>query len=468
MQIRSSTIILIAGLPAALAAGHASAQDSQPADAALSSVELTEVEMGPQDVPGREQAPRTREEAKGEETPAPAAPDASDRSWFGGRPYWKWDYATGDWGGGRTWLMDRGINFQGSYTLHYGSVWDGGVRNGASMRTLFDVNATIDFDKLFGLQGGKLFADFYSVSDNNHLGDTGAIQLWNNIEVGRDVSELAELWYEQTLFGGVLRVKAGKIEANAEFGFVNAAGEFLNGSGAFSPNNAWLPTYPNPATGLVAYVYPTEQLYAGFGWFDGALQDGINTGSNGPKTFFSNDESSSWYYIGEVGFTWQEVASMGGGRVAGGIWHASGDRVRYDATTEDGTTGFYLLGEQQIWRRGTTDELAQKGLFLFGQYGYADENITAIQHHIAGGLTFKAPFESRASDSTGIYVSHAVLSGADGATFDGNETAVEAYYRIQLTPFFSIKPDIQYFFNPGGNNAIDDAIVGAVQLELVF
>jgi carbohydrate-selective porin OprB len=38
------------------------------------------------------------------------------------------------------------------------------------------------------------------------------------------------------------------------------------------------------------------------------------------------------------------------------------------------------------------------------------------------------------------------------------ETAIELFYKVQLTEFISIQPDIQYISNPGGGTT-DDAIV---------
>ena len=47
-----------------------------------------------------------------------------------------------------------------------------------------------------------------------------------------------------------------------------------------------------------------------------------------------------------------------------------------------------------------------------------------------------------------------------------SETAIEAFYKYQLTEFMSVKPDLQYIVNPGG--AGRDAIVAGVRLEISF
>jgi hypothetical protein len=44
----------------------------------------------------------------------------------------------------------------------------------------------------------------------------------------------------------------------------------------------------------------------------------------------------------------------------------------------------------------------------------------------------------------------------DGAEYtDTQETSVELFYKIQITPYLSVQPDLQYVINPGGNGASD-------------
>lgn len=51
---------------------------------------------------------------------------------------------------------------------------------------------------------------------------------------------------------------------------------------------------------------------------------------------------------------------------------------------------------------------------------------------------------------------------------DDTETNIEAFYKLYATPFFSIKPDLQYIINPGGAGDVEDAIVAAVRVEVSF
>lgn len=444
------------------AAGLARGQESTPPEAG----DLAEVMelYGPQDLPGRERGARTREEdVKPEEAPPP-----EDREWFGGKPWWEWERATGDWGGVRTTLEANGLKFAGSYTLDWSSVWSGGLKNVASTRSLLDFNATFDFEPLLGIKGGSIYVDFYSTDMRGGSRDVGDFQGTSNIETGDNVDEIAELWYEQKLFENVLRVKVGKIDANSEFAFVDSSSDFLHMSAGFLETIADFPTYPDPAMGVVVFGYPTDWLYVGAGIFDGALAQGVPTGRRGPETFFSDDDSDAWFSIGEVGVTWDGLLGGGAGKLCAGVWHQSAVFEKFDGGTEGGTTGSYLMGEHQIWRRGEKEEEKERGLFAWVQYGWADEDVWDIGNNVALGVTLRGTFGGRDDDSAGVFVSFADLSDADGSPYQGNETALEFTYRVQVTPAFVVRPDLQFVFDPSGNPEIDTAVVGGVRFEVSF
>ena len=49
-----------------------------------------------------------------------------------------------------------------------------------------------------------------------------------------------------------------------------------------------------------------------------------------------------------------------------------------------------------------------------------------------------------------------------------NETVVEATYRYVVAPWWSIQPDLQYVFNPSGQNGSHDALVLGVRTSVTF
>lgn len=425
----------------------------------------------PMDTPGIPRGPRERPAA---EAPAPATTTEEPPEWIGGKPWWEWSRMTGNWGGLRTRLEDSGLTFSGSYTLNWSSVWSGGEHNRASTRSLLDFNLTFDTKPLLGIEGGTAFVDFIS-TDMRGLDDPGDLNRFDGFATDKNDDELAEFWYEQYFFDKLLRIKLGKIDANTEFAFVDGGGDFTHGDSGVTPTILNLPTYPDPSVGISAFVYPAERFYAGIGFFDGAAGDGLRTGGHGFRTAFSDDKSSDWFFIGEAGLTWSECCQLGAGRVGAGVWHHTGDFARFDGGNEsDGSTGFYCVLDQQLLRRGESvpegqeDPNEGKGLFAFGQFGWADEDIAEICCHIGGGLTLRGTFAGRDEDAAGLYVSWADFSDSPGAGLPADQISLELFYKCTCTPACSIKPTLSYVTNPSSDPSIDDAVVGLVQFVVNF
>ncbi len=460
---RTKKAVVPIGCAAALmcAAGAARAQDV----AGVESTTLEEMMSGPHDLPGRVEGPRTPEPSS---TVLEAASEPEERDWFGGKPWWKWERATGDWFGGRTWLEQHGITVDASYTMHWSSVWSGGVNNRASTRHLWDVNSTFDMDRLAGWKGSTFYADAMFSEVNGGSADVGDFQGISNIDTGTDRGQLSELWWEQRVFDDALRFKIGKIDANSEFAFVSAASDFVSSSPGVSPTNQGLPTYPDPATGVVVFGYPTKNWYIGAGFFDGATADGYNTGNRGPDTFFSDSRSASWFGIAETGLTWDKVGSLGRGRVAVGAEYLTARLDTFAGGNQQGSWSGYALVEQQLIPKSESEEDKDKGFFAFAQFGYGDDEVNPAKMHLACGCVQRGICESRADDIAGAYVSYVDLSDANGSPYPGNETSLEFFYQVQITPCVSVTPDLQVIFDPSGDSNIDTAVVGQLRLIISF
>lgn len=420
----------------------------------------------PPQLPGHETGERQKPAAS-----QPVIAEEEAPEWFGGKPWLEWSHFTGNWGGARTKLEDAGVDFQGSWTLEWSGVFSGGEHRSGSHRRLLDLNLTLDLEKLVSLEGGKFYIDFYSYTGPNGSSDAGDFQGFSNIASDGHLDQIAELWYEQWLFDKAVRVKAGKVDANTEFAFVNVAGDPLCSSAAISPTIIALPTYPDPATGVNLFIYPTSCCYLGLGAYDGAgPADGVPTGSRGPATFFSDSKSDDWFLIGEGGFTWDCCCGCPhGGRCAAGVWHHTGRFDEFDGSTKDGTTGFYLMAEQTLWKPADcADDEDPRGVAAYLRYGWADADVSEAHQHLGGGVALTGTFAGRDADAAGVYLSWVDLSDEPGAGFERDESSIEAYYKIQLTPAVFIQPDLQYFIDPSGRDDIDDALVGSVRVQVTF
>ncbi|MBL0926624.1 MAG: carbohydrate porin [Phycisphaerales bacterium] len=434
--------------PAAALLALAGAAEARPHEAFAAAV--------PRELPGHEQG--TPREAPA--APTQAAPVAA-------RAFWERRQLTGEWFGLRTRLADSGISLAGSYSGEFTGNVAGGVRRRGSYQHIIDADITADLGTLLGLPGATVFADFYTYSGRNPALDVGDFQWTSSIAADRSVDQLAELWWQQELFDKILRLKAGKIDASTEFGFARSAADFLNASATLLPTSLRTPSYPDPAFGGLVFAHPCPGAYVGGGIFDGATADGLNTGGRGPDTFFSDRRSDSWFAVGELGLTWERLGPVGPVRFAAGGWGHTGELARTDGGgTRRGSSGAYAILETLVWKRDAPDADDERGLWAFAQYGWADRRVEPAGHHVGGGLMFRGTFRGRDHDSAGLFVSWVDLVARPGAPRD--ELALELYYKLRITGWMTLQPDLQLVVNPSGRSDLDPALVAALRVQVTF
>ncbi|MBK8100301.1 MAG: carbohydrate porin [Planctomycetes bacterium] len=398
----------------------------------------------------------------------PAVESGSDDAveWVGGAPFWQWSRVTGTWGGGRDWLEQHGIEVGGGYTADWAAAWSGGVRNRDNMPSLIDVNVAFDLETLLGLPRTTLFVDAYAIEGRLASDDVGDSQGFSNIQ-SDNTEQVAEAWLETWVAD--FRIKVGKVDFNSEFAFNETGGDFINSSAAISPTIVNYPTYPDPATAVNLFWAPSETFYLGAGIYDGAAAAGIPTGRRAFSGFFEDDESDAWFLAVELGTAWTGGDDWGSGRFALGAWQHTADFATFAGGTESGTTGLYATFEQRLWRENPGDAEDGQGFGLFATAGLADDDLAAIGANLVVGVAWTGALAGRDHDVTGLAVLHADLSDDPGAATPDDETAFELFHKIQLTPAISLKPDLQYIVNPGGDGAaLDDALVGTLRFEIAF
>ncbi|MCC6824079.1 MAG: carbohydrate porin, partial [Verrucomicrobia subdivision 3 bacterium] len=387
----------------------------------------------------------------------------------GGRP------ALGDLGGLRPWLEERGMSLEGFLVADLSRNFQGGLSTGReTLRSLFELSFTLDTEPLFGFAGGTLFVDVQS-QHGRHGTEllAGDFQGFSNLDAP-GFTALYELWYEQLLAGGRLRLKLGKIDASNEFAFVENGAEMLNSSAGFSPTILGFTTYPNPATGAVLFASPADWLYLGGGVFDGATQAGKPTGTRGPATLFGDPDDL--LVVAEVGIH-GAAADRRLQRLAFGITNHSGvfDRVDGSGLTEDGATSYYLVLDQRVadrYGRSASRDASESvpGIDGFLQLGWTSKRISPVDLHAGAGLVWSGYVPGRVHDRFGFlatWVRFSAPARAAGSFSDPSELACELFYRVHLTPWLWLQPDLQYIVNPGGDG-LRDALVGTLRLELAL
>ncbi|HVJ51248.1 MAG TPA: carbohydrate porin [Aliidongia sp.] len=421
------------------------------------------------------------------------------------------DALTGNWGGKRSSLEDSGI-LLGADSIDevFGNV-SGGIGTGAIYEGRLEFLATLNLEKLIGWDGATFHVNAYQIRGRglsaNDLGNNLATA--SNIEAGRS-TRLFDLWVEQVLFQGMVSVRAGQIAADDEFFTSQYAASFVNatfGWPALMSSNlpSGGPAYPLATPGLRVSVAPTDELT-----FSAAVLNGDPAGA-GPGDPQQRDASGTAFRfddgafaIGEASYAINQQKDASGlpATFKLGAWYHTGKFAdqRFDdaglslaapnssglPATHRSDYGVYAVIDQSVW---IDPDNADRNIGLFFRAGGSPPDRNEVSLYADAGLNFKGLVAGRTDDVFGLAAavvrigSSARALDADIRRFGGldtpvrdSETVIEMTYRYQVTPWWSVQPDIQFIRHPGGSvslpadptRPIPDALLFGMRSAVLF
>jgi porin len=372
---------------------------------------------------------------------------------------------TGDWFGLRTRMSDDGLTFAGTIDYDYSKNFVGGISTAKdASRELTNLGLTFTTDQILHWHGGTFFINLQDHEGSNGSRSlTGDAQLFDNQDAPRYI-QFSELWYQQMLLDDKFRLKLGRIDANTEFGYVTNASEFLNSSYGSSPAILAMPTIPDNGVGANLFWTPNANIYVGTGAYYSNSSDQSLILSGHPNTV--DPTAGGVFSIVEVGAKWNLGKSQLPGRIGIGGYDHNGEFKRFDGGTQSGEDGMYVVVDQTLWQPSASD--SSRSIGIFAQFGLADPNVALMDEHIGTGFqwTGPIPLSSRSGDVLGIGPTWVQLSN-QSTTVDRYELAIEGFYKLRITPWFDVQPDLQYIINPGGTGR-PNALVMTVRVEIDF
>ena len=380
-------------------------------------------------------------------------------------PWWNREVATGDWDGARSRLEAKGFKLEANYVGEVQSNLRGGLNTANATKYLgsVDLTTTLDFEKLAGLKGGKLFLWFTDVHGEGISEDEiGDYQLISNLDA-KPFSTLYEYWYRQEFLNGGAWVLGGRFDANVNFAVSSNGNTFIHSSFGHPPNIEF-DTYPNTGIGVQAgfKIDASSTIQA-------MVQDGAANENSIGGWHRAFSHSHGMIGMLEYQLTPPFLPATLPGTYKFGVWKHTGDFASVPAQTPQktvrGNEGFYVLADQQVFREHPQLKDDAQGLALFAQVARAPENRNDVGLYAGGGFVYTGVFLGRDQDKLGIGAAHAKFSDRLPKSA---ETAFELYYRVQATPFLSIKPSVEYVVNPNGRKDIDDALAAGVRVEIHF
>jgi porin len=395
---------------------------------------------------------------------------------------------TGDWGGFRKTLENAGVKFTPTYIGEVFGNPTGGAAQGVIYDGLLNLPLDLDLDRMSegGLGGLTLHANALyihgaSLSESfvGDLGNTSNIAAYNSLR-------LQELWLQKWLWDNRISVKVGNIAVDCEFFQSASASLFINGTfGAFDliahnlPNP---PIYPLASPGVRIQCLPTSAFYVMAGVFGMDNNSDMST-NNQNGTRFALTDSSGMLIMSEMGYLLNQSPNdcglQGTYRVGSFVHTANYQTFASQAAAANGTGnlrsgganyGVYGVMDQQIYSGGN------EAISFFVRSGGAPSNTNFVDYYVDGGFNFTGFIPGRASDVAGIGMARAHVSRdfsdsqiAQGATPFTAETVVEATYKVQIAPWWSIQPDFQYIVTPGGEpGVIPNATVIGLRTTVAF
>ncbi|WP_240702068.1 carbohydrate porin [Trinickia terrae] len=397
---------------------------------------------------------------------------------------WTRQNLLGDIGGLRPWLNRYGVTFNLQETSEYLYNTRGGLGTGGAYDGLTTMSLQVDTQKAIGLPGGTFNISALQIHGTNlSTRYLGTLNTASGIEA-QGTTRLWEMWYQQSFLDKKVDVKVGQQSLDQEFMVSSYAGTFVNtmfgwpGLPSYDMPNGG-PAYPLSALGVRVRTQITPSVTALAGVFDGNPLGNDQNNLSGTNFNLHNGA----LYIGEVQYAINQpgdgamelpgAAKSRSGGLPGtykiGLWYNNETFADQGidntglSLADPNTTGtpashkgdysFYAVADQMVWRPDP-DEPRSIGVFARVMGAPGDRNEVSFSAN--AGVVMKAPFKGRDNDSVGLGLAYIKVGNhlsnfdaAQGLVPRSSETALEATYQYQVTPWWQLQGDVQYTFNPG-------------------
>ncbi|WP_338745873.1 carbohydrate porin [Pseudomonas putida] len=390
---------------------------------------------------------------------------------------------TGNWGGQRQKLADQGIKLTGDYTSETLSNLHGGIKRGTRYAQQIRLGAQFDLSKLLDIpDAGRV-----QVLINDRRGHSATEDLIGNRMSAQEIyggeyTRLTELSYQRNLFSPDLSAKVGYMVMGTDFGGMPILANFVSAGFCAHPltmssGSGW-GNYPtahwggelrydvNPSLTLQTALFQVNPDYNARVSKAFAMPSNGTTGAILPLEAIFNNRA---FLDGQYKVGW---------------YYDTSDYPKIGGTDKSSSrTGAYLLVDQAIWR----NELDPASVLrLFGQAATSNAATSPMRRWYSLGLVKQKPFASRPHDSISFGYGRAVINPRTRdaqeaaaaptedftvvAGLDSGEQVLELNYGAQVTPWLLLRPDLQYYIEPGAffGKQRGNALAAGLQIKMTF
>ena len=360
---------------------------------------------------------------------------------------------SGSWGGVRDDLRKKGIAIISSYFGQPAFNPVGGIKEGeSSWLSNVNLGVYLDLQRLISWSGGFFLADLDWRTGGRGLtaeaiGNQFPVQLAN----GDNATRLVHLAFGQELFDNTVELAAGRIITGEDFATIRLACTSLNQAICANPiaanQSISFPIYPFGVWGARLKAKPGMSWYSQVGAY-AVYPDFRNPDDHGVR--FSLPDAAGILALGEIGYVvghYRGDNGLPGKYKIGG--YVDGERLSNLKTgqPERGTWGIYGLAEQMIYSEDTS---YTQGFSAWLALSYAPPDLNLIEFMAAGGLSYAGLIPGRTKDALSFICSYGRYSRdlrsrqqATGEPIQSAEVLLELNYRIQMTSWLFLQPDVQ-------------------------
>jgi porin len=410
------------------------------------------------------------------------------------------DTLFGDWGGVRTRLLNQGIDLRFDYTAEVaGNV--SGKRKGFDYAHQFAFTADIDLQKLANIPGLSTHFAIINRAGRNLSSDYLGDNLSQAQEIfGATFDRLLYLvWFygEEKLLNDRLNIAVGRIPMGVDF----AASPLACIPIALTPQCG----VPRALANSTAFTTWPQSQWAGRVRYRPTAETYVQTGLYQVRPFPAGGVSGwDWTLHGSTGLAvpveigWEPIFGpdkLPGHYKVGFIHDTSGysDLLYNDLGqplafstlppgTDHGRNGFWIQGDQMLWRNGPGRD---QGVIVLASYGHSSSNTSVTSDTVNIMLIDKGFIPSRPNDiaslsfgwfgisdhlrqlqeidiASGLPVAHGSIGPQT------KEYVLEADYTFPVYRGVTVQPGIQYFVNPNADRRVKNAVVFAGRLHISF
>lgn len=384
---------------------------------------------------------------------------------------------------------DAGVSFFGAYTAFFMGNVSGGMQQDFAYNHMLFFQLNLDMEKLVGWKGGGIV---WSWADN--AGSNLSNTIGNNFQISTDYGPntfmFNEFYFMQSLLDDKLALKAGQLSSLNDFLASPLYGFYSNL--AFCGNPVAV-SFSVPVTVMPAASWGIHAKYAEPDWY---AQAGVYQVSNRIGTVayhgldYSMRSGDGTIFLAETGWTPALFKSSSQA-------HAGKDHKRFppDTTSPRGYPGHYKVGgffsnwtfptysgspdqpnlfgvyflaDQMFYQEsGSPDQ----GLYLWSAFTLIPQQlISKMPYFVSGGVQYAGLIPHRDKDRSIFGVAYGSYSSdlreqqaSQNLPQETYEMVFEWAYQIQVNPWMTVQPDVQYIVNPGATETIQNAwVLGAL------